>query len=85
MSSSPNWIRPADESLLDFLGREGPERLPFVASRTGTHLKYAETRCDELERRGLVRRLDDGRYALTERGRRRDFDSQSTERPANAD
>lgn len=79
-------MRPADESILDFLAREGPELRPFIASRTGTHLKYAERRCEELERRGYITQLDDGRYALSERGRRHDKErSCSTERAAEAD
>lgn len=86
MSSSPHWMRPVDAPILDFLAREGPELRPFVASRTGTHLKYAERRFEELERRGYITCLEDGRYTLTERGRQYDEErSCSAERAAEAD
>lgn len=88
MPPTRDWMRPADESIIEFLDRNGPERQAFVAARTGTHLPYAEKRCVELERRGFVRRLDDGRFALTERGRRYlsgDETDCPTERAAEAD
>ncbi len=88
MTFPQDWIRPADESMLEFLDRDGPEIQPFVAARTGTHLSYAEKRCAELERRGFVRRLDDGRLELTEHGQRYLESTEtdcSTERAAEAD
>lgn len=88
MTPPQDWMRPADESMLEFLDRNGPEMQPFIAARTGTHLPYAEERCAELERHGFVRRLDDGRLELTECGRRYLSGTEtdcSTERAAEAD
>lgn len=61
------WMRPTDETIIEFLRTEGPESAPFVAARTGTYLQYVERRCGALVDRGVLRRVDGQRYAPTER------------------
>jgi hypothetical protein len=65
--TQPAWMRPIDETIIEFLRTEGPESAPFVAARTGTYLRYVERRCGALVDRGVLRRITGQRYALTER------------------
>jgi len=75
MRQDADWMRrPADDSILELLRDEG-NMTPLAISREGRVAraditrKYAGDRLRTLTRYGLVRRLDDGLYQITDDGR----------------
>lgn len=69
--SSPAWMQPADERILEHLRDNPPDYVPLVANRLGMHLAYVERRFDQLVEHGLVEPVTpETIYDITERGER---------------
>ena len=72
-----SWMVPADMVFLEFLaaartahGEPSVQTPTTIAINTGYSNRHASARCIELVDRGLVERVDEGKYRLTELGER---------------
>lgn len=71
MSSSREWMHPADERILRYLRDHPPDYVPLIANRLGMHLGYVERRVSTLVDHGYLQPLTaEVIYGVTERGER---------------
>lgn len=65
----PDWLRTADERILEYFETNPPDYVPLMANRLNVHLEYAERRVALLVEHGLLRPVTNERiYTVTERG-----------------
>jgi len=70
MRKRADWMKPADDAILEYV-RDAGEVPPAVISRNvGIHSKYAGKRSRKLSEYGLLNRSEDGYYSLTLQGDR---------------
>lgn len=74
MRESADWMsNPADDRILEVIREEG-NMTPLALSREGEvpridiGRKWAGARCRELVRYGLLRKVDKGLFAITDKG-----------------
>ncbi|PSQ02968.1 DUF2250 domain-containing protein [Halobacteriales archaeon QS_4_69_31] len=71
MSGDPDWLRPGDVAILEYLIEAGSDYVPLVASNLGLYLGYAERRCAALESHGCIEPVSqEVVYRVTDRGER---------------
>lgn len=69
-SARERWMRPADESILQFLREERAQYPAIIANRLGMHTPFVEDRCEILAEYGLVEpATGEVVYRVTEDGR----------------
>lgn len=68
MRQRGEWMKPADDTILEYINDAGEVPPAVVARNVEIHSKYAGKRCRELAEFGLLDRMDDGYYSITEAG-----------------
>ena len=69
MRQRAEWMRPADDVILEYVRDAGEVPPAVIARNIDTHRNYAGQRCLELADYGLLENLDGGYYRLTDLGR----------------
>lgn len=70
MRQRPDWMKPADDSILEYVRDAGEVPPKVIGRNVDIHSKYAGERCREMAEKGLLNRFNDGYYSLTDLGRR---------------
>jgi Mn-dependent DtxR family transcriptional regulator len=68
MRQRAEWMKPADDAILEYVRDAGEVPPAVIARNTDMHRKYAGERCRELARYGLLDKREGGYYRLTDRG-----------------
>lgn len=68
MRQRADWMRPADDRVLEFLRSEGTNLPTNVAEELSLSRKYVGERCRILADYGLLENLGQGVYRITEEG-----------------
>lgn len=68
MRKRADWMRPADDRILEYLHSEGPNLPTNMADKLDLSRKYIGERCRKLAAYGLVENLGEGLYRITENG-----------------
>lgn len=69
MRQRGDWMKPADDSILEYVSDAGEVPPAVIARNVDIHSKYAGRRCRKLAEFGLLNRMDDGYYSITEEGK----------------
>ena len=64
-----DWATPADTYILDFLSQcEGKLKVSSIALNVPYKQQWVGKRCRELSQRGLLNRISEGAYEITDLG-----------------
>lgn len=69
MRQRAEWMRPADDVILEYVRDAGEVPPAVIARNIDTHRSYAGERCRKLMRYGLLEKREGGYYRLTDLGR----------------
>lgn len=68
MRQRAEWMVPADDAILEYIRDAGEVPPAVIARNISFHSNYVGQRCRTLTDHDLLSRLDDGYYAITDRG-----------------
>lgn len=68
MRQRAEWMKPADDAILEYIRDAGEVPPAVVARNVDLHRQYAGDRCRELARYRLLERREGGYYRLTDIG-----------------
>lgn len=70
MRKRGEWMKPTDDQILEILGDSGLVLTPqIIAFNAGFDRSHVNKRLSEFVEKGLVRRVERGKYEITNEGR----------------
>ncbi len=68
MRQRAEWMKPADDAILEYVRDAGEVPPAVIARNTDMHRNYAGERCRELTNYGLLQKREGGYYQLSDLG-----------------